>query len=104
MLKPKKISDVQLAFPTTIEGFLPKYQTLPEEFREEESPFSERISSLFYGKAKQSEFVAKDGIDATAAWRHISYCLNSWEPKHEHKMAGCAYLLSLWFDLAVSNG
>lgn len=30
--------------------------------------------------------------------RHISACLGSYEPKHEHKIAGVAYLLSLWFE------
>jgi hypothetical protein len=24
--------------------------------------------------------------------------MSSWEPKHEHKEAGCAYLLSEFFD------
>jgi hypothetical protein len=39
----------------------------------------------------------KDGIDRRAAFRHISACLGSYDPSHEHKIAGVGYLISLWF-------
>jgi hypothetical protein len=95
---PTELTDAELAFPTSVKELLPDYYTLPEVFFHELSPYSRYIADLFYGKRVTSEFIAKDGIDSNAAWRHISYCLRSWVPKHEHKMAGCAYLLSLWFD------
>jgi len=38
-----------------------------------------------------------DGIDQNKALRHIKAILGSFEPKHEHKEAAAAYLLSLWF-------
>ena len=52
----------------------------------------------FFRGAKLGKLTPKNGIDAQAAIRHVRYCMGSWEPKHEHKEAGCAYLLSLWFD------
>ena len=36
-------------------------------------------------------------IDPEAVNRHTRACLRSFEPRHEHKIAGVAYLLSLWF-------
>jgi len=44
------------------------------------------------------KYLPKEGIDPQMAFRHIKACLGDWGPKHEHKFAGCAYLLSLWFD------
>ena len=104
MLKPQKIDDVNLAFPTSIEGFLPKREDIPAEFKGNVNPYAEKISEWFFKGVDRADFVVKDGIDAEDALRHISYCLNSFEPSHGHKTAGCAYLLSLWFDLAVPNG
>ena len=40
----------------------------------------------------------KQGISLSLALRHLGACLSSWEPKHEHKTAGVAYLMSLWFE------
>lgn len=45
--------------------------------------------------------VAVKGVDFKQAHAHISVILGSFEPKHEHKhehkIAGCAYLASMWF-------
>ena len=41
--------------------------------------------------------VAVKGVDFKQAHAHISVILGSFEPKHEHKIAGCAYLESMWF-------
>lgn len=96
---PKDIDGVSAAFPTSVDGFLPKYSEVPDEFKQEHTKWNKLVESWFFnGLPKETEFIAKDGIDAKKAIRHCAYCLRSWEPKHEHKTAGVAYLLSLWFE------
>ena len=53
---------------------------------------------FFSGLPKETRFVPKTGIDEAAAKAHLRAILASFEPKHEHKEAGCAYLLSKWFE------
>ena len=43
-------------------------------------------------------FKAKDGVDNKKAMAAISAILRSFDPKHEHKEAGVAYLFSEWFE------
>lgn len=95
--KPAEFSSVDMVFPTTVRGYLPEYATLPEEFKRP-NKWESVISTWFYEGLKGATFVPRDGINKTDALKHIGYCLGSWEPKHEHKMAGCAYLLSKWFE------
>jgi len=52
---------------------------------------------LLGGTNAHSYLTVNPKIDSQLAWRHIMTCLKSFEPKHEHKMAGVGYLLSLWF-------
>ena len=40
----------------------------------------------------------KPGVDTTEALMAVSAILRSWMPQHEHKIAGCAYLMSEWFE------
>lgn len=92
---------------------MPKYETVPEEFKSHHgNPFCDAVSSWFFSGAKREgrslivdgkTFTAKDGVDADKALRAIRAVLGSFEPKHEHKEAACAYMLSEWFDLAKSE-
>jgi hypothetical protein len=50
------------------------------------------------------KFVVREGVDAKAAWRHCAALLRSFEPKHEHKEAGVAYLMSQYFESATWEG
>lgn len=43
---------------------------------------------------------ARPGVDRDKALVAIKAALGSFEPKHEHKEAGCAFLLHEWFELA----
>lgn len=98
--KPKEIDGVNAAFPTSVDGFLPKYSEVPDEFKTHHGNQWVDLANrwFFSGLPKGTVFNPKAGIDTTKALRHIKYCLGSWEPKHEHKSAGVAYLLSLWFE------
>lgn len=91
---------------------MPKYEDVPAEFkafmRRGQNPFCDAVSHWFYSGAKGvpngveidgKTFVAKPGVNAAQALGAIQAVLGSFEPKHEHKEAACAFMLSEWFDL-----
>lgn len=100
--KPHTISEVDLAFPAKVVGvLLPRMQDIPEEFKKVPShnKWIQAFNHLFFKGAKEGmTLVGKKGIDAEKAYRHITACMRSFEPKHEHKEAGVAYLMSLWLE------
>lgn len=94
--KPMDVNDVTLVFPGTVIGTLmPTMEEIPEEFRDREGPWHDLIAMLFFKGGKLPP--VKEGIDATKAQRHLGACLGSFEPKHEHKTAACAWLASMWY-------
>lgn len=94
--KPLDVSDVTLAFPATVIGTLmPTMEEIPEEFKKSNGPWQDFISMLFFKGGKLPSI--KEGIDAGKARRHLGACLGSFEPKHEHKTAACAWLASMWY-------
>lgn len=100
VLVPQEISTIDAAFPAKVAHLMPKYDEIPEEFRNfnHHNKWQNLVSTWFFEGIKIKELKPKDGIDAKKAMRHIGTILKSFEPKHEHKEAACAYLLSLWFD------
>lgn len=105
------IKDVSLAFGDI--KHMPKYASLPEAFRDwQYEPHCKAISSWFYGGATGAPngltidgttYTAKPDVDAKKALRAIKAVLGSWEPKHEHKIAACGYMLSQWFDAKAAG-
>lgn len=92
---PHEVDDAALAFGGNVRTLLPPMDVIPEEFHEWGNPWVALMSEWFFkGLPKRPQF--KPGIDPEKAMRHLRTCLASWEPKHEHKEAGVAYLLSLW--------
>jgi hypothetical protein len=87
---------------------MPKYAGLSEGFRDcDSNPFCDLIASWFYRGVKAIDrgfeangvrYVAKPGVDSKKAFVAIRAVLGSFEPKHEHKIAGCGSMLSEWFD------
>lgn len=105
---PREVSDVMLAFPASVVGeYLPEWNDIPEGFRKSWNSSSGACglaSDIFdarFGGGEKIGFVPMDGIDPGAAWRHIVACLGSFEPKHEHKIAGVGYLISLWIKAFI---
>lgn len=96
-MQPKEVSALDMAFPTSVKGYLPVYKDVPDEIRR--GPYADFISKWFFVGEDLSCLVARDGVDRDKALRHIQYCMGSWEPKHEHKEAGCAMLLHEWFTI-----
>lgn len=96
--KPQEVNGVNLAFGGDMKKLLPPMHEIPEEFQRLRTDWNELISKWFFRGLKSFDCVPKEGIDRGTALKHIGAILRSWEPSHEHKEAGCAYLLSLWFD------
>lgn len=100
MIAVPELSGLDVAFGNI--KHMPKYETVPEEYKNSRNPYVEFVTGWFFsGKTKDEmqRLVAKKGVDRNKALCAIKAILCSFEPKHEHKEAGAAYLLSQWFDL-----
>jgi hypothetical protein len=97
-MKPIKVNDADLAFGGDMRILLPKYNDIPDEFKDHYNKWAKIVSDWFFGGLKNAKFTPKEGIDKSDALRHIKAIMTSWDPKHEHKEAGCAYLLSEFFE------
>ncbi len=92
----KSITDIEMAFGTT--RFLPPMESIPKEFvsLNSKSPYVRVANALFAGVGlpEDMEIEIMDGISPQDLNRFIRAHLCSFEPKHEHKIAGVAYLMS----------
>ena len=94
----QNVSGLEMTFGGDMKKLLPAMSDIPREFQMGHTKWNDLVSTwLFYG-LKNCEWKPKEGIDTQQALRHIKAIMGSWEPKHEHKEAGCAYLLSEWFE------
>jgi hypothetical protein len=86
--------------------FMPSGDDIPAEFHEFRGTKWNKLFSewFFNGLPADAEFVPNKGIDSERAFNHIATIMSSWTPKHEHKEAACAYLMSLWFKDVRSGG
>ena len=95
---PKEVDDITLAFPARVVGtYLPPISEIPDEFVRGKSEWCKIVSNLFFKGGSLPS--VKPGIDAAKAKRHLMTVLGSFEPKHEHKEAGAAWLMSMWYEL-----
>jgi hypothetical protein len=121
-MQPKEVSEVFAAFPANVIGeYLPEWDDIPEEFQKgwnhSGGPCS-LASALFSGTyltgkvdkpvielvGKKPSFAVKEGVDPSLVWPHLDACLRSFEPKHEHKIAGVGYLISQWINAFLIDG
>lgn len=95
-ISPKDVSsitDLDMAFGTT--RHLPAMESIPSEFKSGRNIYIETVEAIFAGTAMPNgEMTIVEGVDPHGLNRFIRAHLSSWEPKHEHKIAGVAYLLS----------
>ena len=82
---------------------LPKYEGIPNNFKENYNgnQWVALVNDLFFSGLKEIKLFPKEGVNKEEAFKHIVALLRSWEFKHEHKEAGCAYLFSQYFDNIV---
>jgi len=98
--QPKEISDTDIAF-GCVKGLMPKYDDIPAKFNcytGEQSWANQLFMDWFYCGLKSLSLQPREGINKDKALRHIKTIMSSFEPKHEHKVATCAFLLDKWFE------
>lgn len=91
------ITDLDLAFGTA--KLLPPYDAIPDEFKHG-NDYTWLLDCLFAGQAvPEGDIDFREGFDDDEAPallnRVVMSHLRSFEPKHEHKIAGLGYLMSL---------
>lgn len=91
---------------TDTEWLLPPWKDIPTQFRARSSsePWCHFVSDWFFDGTDAARMVARPGVDRRLAFRHLRAVMRSHEPKHEHKIAGVAYLCSLWFEPLPATG
>lgn len=90
------ITDLESAFGTI--RLLPSYEDVPEEFKRG-NEYTKLMNHLFHGQpVPEGEVVFKQGFDDAQAPallnRVVMAHLRSYEPNHQHKIAGLGYLVS----------
>jgi len=84
--------------------FLPPYETIPAEFKNDVNPFVRLANDLMYkgvpGPKTPSMTLRPDLVPvAPKIPDFMGSILSSFQPKHEHKIAGAAFLLSQMFTV-----
>jgi hypothetical protein len=90
------LTKADLVFPTNVDGMIPPHREIPEYPRRQH--FEDLAQTWFFSGLKNLKSKPRQGVNETQALAHISYVLRSWEPKHEHKIAGVAFLINEWFE------
>lgn len=98
MFEVQEVDDATLAFPARTEHLMPKYEDIPDDFKCGNTKWNKIFANWFFCGIKIINAVPKKGIDKDKAMRHLRAVVGSYQPKHEHKEAAVAYLLSEWFD------
>jgi hypothetical protein len=87
------ITDLDVAFGTT--QFLPPMDSIPKEYLSGSNIYVQVVEAIFSGSAfPDAELTPVEGVSPEGLNKIIRAHVSSWEPKHEHKIAGVAYLLS----------
>jgi len=101
---PQSVSPLDLAFGGNMGKLLPPMRDIPADFHSFNNPWVRCVGTWFTVGLANPVFYPKPGIDRRDAMGHMKAILMSFEPKHEHKSAGCAYLMSLWFEKVEWDG
>lgn len=99
--QPTEVSDIDIAFAARGPQLTPAYEDVPDDFKHGHSPEEAFISHWFANGDPFSAFDVYgpvDGVDGRKAVRHLQVVLGTFGTKHEHKISGAAYLMSLWFE------
>lgn len=94
-MQPKEVSDFEIAFATTVKHLLP--ENIPSEFYKN-NKWTKLVVTWFYSGLNSKVLKQKQGIDKRKALRHLQAIMASFDISHEDKIAGVAYLMSLWFE------
>lgn len=93
---PIPVTKADTVFGGKCKDILPKWEDIPDEFKAQSNPWCQWQSNwFFHGLANNP--IPKEGTDGDLAMANLQCVQGSFEPKHQHKQAGVAYLASLWF-------
>lgn len=95
--KPIPVSRADVVFGGKVDKILPRWSDIPDEFKRGTSPWCAWQGAWFFKGLKRYP-VPKEGIDLGMAMANLGAVQGSFQPKHEHKEAGVAFLASLWFS------
>lgn len=86
------ITDPEMAFST--DRLLPALSDIPPEFFAG-NIYTELVSAIFFGlELPEMEMELKDGFDPQALNRAVRAHLQSWGPRHQHKIAGVGFMIA----------
>jgi hypothetical protein len=86
------VTDVECAFSTV--RLLPQWDDIPDDFKVG-NIYTELTKAILYGlPLPAGEIELNDGVEAAKLNRCVLAHLDSFSPKHEHKVAGIAYMIS----------
>lgn len=103
--------------PQPLEGddalaLLPPLEEIPAEFKRADDPKVDRRTAwnglwaywFYNGLPADTAFYSKPTVPVGPAIRHVSVCVHSGSKvERYHKEAGCAYLMSLFFEKVESQ-
>lgn len=98
--QPLVMDDMLYTFPGHLDRLLPAWDIIPERFRNGNgsTEWNRFVRDWFFkGWPEDRDLYPRPDVDAEAAFRHLHTVMRSFEPKHEHKEAGVAWLMSRWF-------
>jgi hypothetical protein len=95
--QPIPVTKLDSVFGGNVKEILPPYDEIPSEFKRQGHPWVRWQQEWFFHGLKSLP-TPKEGIDGNMAIANLACVQGSFEPKHEHKEAGVAYLASLWFE------
>src|SRR5690606_33683124 len=104
--QPQTVTDVELAFPAHVVGtLLPEWEDIPESYRllyaiDPLVNLADRLFALYTAGRPfdtGSGLVLTADLDPELVARPVEAVLRSFEPRHEHKIAGVAFLSGQWF-------
>lgn len=93
-MKPQPVTDLDITLPAKVSHLMPPMAECKPTPRWAVDLFD----ALFFSGGDVAHLRPKADIDKRLAIRHIQVIMRSFEPKHEHKEAACAYLFALWFE------
>ena len=95
-MMPAETSEAEVCFGS---DNIPSISDVPEPFKTDwhRNEWCRVAMKFFYKGGNVGEWVSVDGVNKATALAHFSAVLGSFEPKHEHKMAICGWMLSMWF-------
>lgn len=97
-MMPSTNPDLRHPFFEDVVPLMPPMAQIPREFHNGQMKWNQLACDWFFYGIRLESATPKAGIDVVLAWRHLGAIQRSFTPKHEHKEAAVAYLLSEWFE------